>query len=114
MLQWQKRCIVSLGKSFPASYLSNDHSGMKLNFFWNLERAYIVMADTDNCETHYAGPRSARVCLPEYPNYSFWVWHLGFLTEGMPGETPQELRGWSDLGKGSQHGGVTREVCEQL
>jgi hypothetical protein len=49
-----------------------------INMVWLFERPYILDVDTPNgCENDMRGPRENRICLPEFPNRSFWLYSIG-------------------------------------
>jgi hypothetical protein len=49
-----------------------------VNSLWHFERAYIVDTDAENgkCHTDGRGPSESRVCLPEYPSHSYWLYSI--------------------------------------
>jgi len=47
---------------------------------WAKEQVYILMTD-GKCEDSRQGPEVDKVCLVEYPDYTFWVYSSVFIVE---------------------------------
>lgn len=62
-----------LRRRWRASYISS---------IWNLERTYVVMADTRNCESDSRGFQGLRVCLEQARQYVFYIFSKSILREG--------------------------------
>jgi hypothetical protein len=53
-----------------------------MNVLWTFERPYILDVDApEGCESDKRGPSEYRVCLPEFPNRSFWLYSIGRVEE---------------------------------
>ncbi|CAD0115503.1 unnamed protein product [Aureobasidium uvarum] len=64
---------TALRQQWAASYISS---------IWNVERTYIVMANTRNCEADSRGFKGLRVCLEEAPKYVFYAFSKSIVREG--------------------------------
>jgi hypothetical protein len=64
---------AELRQRWAAAYVSS---------IWNVERTYIVMSDTGNCESDSRGFKDLRVCLDEAPQYVFYAFSKSILREG--------------------------------
>jgi hypothetical protein len=59
--------------TWAAAYISS---------IWNLEKTYIVMSNTGDCESDSRGFEKLRVCLPEAPQYVFYAFSKSKVREG--------------------------------
>ncbi|KAI4906435.1 hypothetical protein J4E90_010509 [Alternaria incomplexa] len=64
-----------------------------INALWQWERPFIVDADvpTGACEVDFRGPTENRVCLPERPDHSYWIYALDISQENDPGKNHKAL-----------------------
>ncbi|KAI4606911.1 hypothetical protein J4E83_009822 [Alternaria metachromatica] len=64
-----------------------------INALWQWERPYIVDADvpTGACEVDTRGPTENRICLPERPDHSYWIYALDISQENDPGKNHKAL-----------------------
>jgi hypothetical protein len=61
-----------LRERWAAAYISS---------IWNLERTYIVMSNTGDCESDSRGFKGLRVCLEEAPGYVFYAFSKSIVRE---------------------------------
>lgn len=90
---------------------------MAINYFWNVDRAYIVMADAKdgNCLTDNRGPSKVRVCLSDEPNKSFWVYHVSMDKEFTAGEGQiKPLKGWRLLSVKTESSPYTAGLVQEV
>ncbi|KAF2501085.1 hypothetical protein BU16DRAFT_555591 [Lophium mytilinum] len=58
--------------------MRHEYMALQINLFWKSNRAYIAVADalTGGCRNDTRGNPDIRVCLPEYPDKSFWSYYI--------------------------------------
>ncbi|KAF2814700.1 uncharacterized protein BDZ99DRAFT_494626 [Mytilinidion resinicola] len=56
----------------------HHYLALAINYFWKLNRAYIAVADVPlgECDSDSRGNAAIRVCLPDYPDKSFWFYYI--------------------------------------